>query len=845
MKRIDVKMYGGVLIMGKKTSGALRIGCMFVAMSLVVSASAVKAAGHVRTMNVMALTPEEGFLVGNGDLSCSMYQEKDAVVFRLGKGDVWDRRVDDSGCMKPATIREFVDGVLKEGWSVEDWNSRGAKAKAWPKDPVRFKELFSGSSLRKNVGLRPKPTGEFRLFTHPDLPTPEVTQRLLIEEGRVEIELTWPNGVHLFAEAVVDPDENVLAVHWRADNWTDETRYGYSWSKPGPVWCGLMRWADPKWEEWAARVSARNPDWPVMAWPSNTMTPLPPPSPVIVGKERGIEQKFQPDEDYPQGFSYRMFLLADGTQGSFRQIRFDVGAEEWVHYIPRSGVLEGEVAIPVCTTRDSNLDQVPARKTFAEYRTAARVSAEAFWSKSALVIPGDRFLEDAWYAVWHTRRSVLKGGKAVPPGLFLPSTIDDFPRWNGDYHGNYNMQSMFWGEMTADRLEEAESFFQIIDFARPLGEKIAREYYGCRGCFIQLENFAVHTLKDPHPTLPLGRMAYMTGWAMSKYWEYFKYTRDKEWLANVGYPFIRDCALFYLDFLKKAPHPDLPPELNDGKYHAFPSVQGESGWKSPMDLCDRPQVLDHARWSLHVAVLAAKELEVDEDLQREWNDRFVNLVGTKSRPEQFGEGGGSLEYQLHCWNSLEAEWGAGEPWRPAPTDKGSAWKKGLDWFAYPGLENYSKIRLVRHNGFRPDEMYPRWRDTLKRWMHPNGLVTAMTASQWARAGWTESFSCVAPFQDMLLQSWDGAIRIFPRWKMDVDIGFRDFRAEGAFLVSAALEKGTITRFRIKSLMGEDCLVHGDWIVTDARGAVIGQTRDKFGRIRFKTVKGARYELRSR
>ena len=42
---------------------------------------------------------------------------------------------------------------------------------------------------------------------------------------------------------------------------------------------------------------------------------------------------------------------------------------------------------------------------------------------------------------------------------------------------------------------------------------------------------------------------------------------------------------------------------------------------------------------------------------------------------------------------------------------------------------------------------------------------------------------------MMLQSWDGALRIFPAWPRAVDARFENFRAEGAFLVSAAWSQG--------------------------------------------------------
>lgn len=75
-------------------------------------------APHVLEPKTMAHCPEEGLLIGNGDLSCSVYRESNRVVFRLGKGDVWDRRLDLSRDARPATIREIRRGVLDEGWKV-------------------------------------------------------------------------------------------------------------------------------------------------------------------------------------------------------------------------------------------------------------------------------------------------------------------------------------------------------------------------------------------------------------------------------------------------------------------------------------------------------------------------------------------------------------------------------------------------------------------------------------------------------------------------------------------------------------------------------------------------------
>ena len=97
---------------------------------------------------------------------------------------------------------------------------------------------------------------------------------------------------------------------------------------------------------------------------------------------------------------------------------------------------------------------------------------------------------------------------------------------------------------------------------------------------------------------------------------------------------------------------------------------------------------------------------------------------------------------------------------------------------------------------------------------------------------------------MILQSWAGAIRLIPRWPKDKDVAIRSWRAQGAFLIDAEWTDGKVGNVSVTSEKGEDCLVHGQWIVRDASGAVVPQDKDAFGRNRFKTVMGARYSLES-
>ena len=770
---------------------------------------------HVLQMDRPVTEPEEGFVLGNGDLSVSAYQSMDAVIFRFGKGDVWDRRIETEKDPSPCTVRDYIDIALGR------------------KDKGDFTKRSNGVSKAYPM---PKPVGELKLHIPANLPGhPEWSQRLFIEEGRIEIEARWKNGVKVDVEAVLDPVRNEFACRWKCAGWEDSTRLGRG--EP-PVFFTLEREADPSPQEFLSDVVSVGFSTPTGTYPE--CGPLPPP--VAVSDSTNflhyIEQRFHPDNLFPEGFRYRMHLVVGKDCGRANV----VGAgpkRAMLRFFGWSRDVSGQAVVRVETSRDVQkgarwTDGYSRPEPFAKYAARAKASAEDYWSKSAFRVPGDPELEQLWYSIYHARRCILKGG-TVPPGLFFPSSLRHYSIWHGDYHSNYNMESIYWGDFTANHPEQAEAYFDCIDFYRPVGRIIAEKYYGCRGVFIQLEGFPVLAKDDYNGRLTLGRMAYMTGWAMSRYWEYYRFTLDKEWLKTRGYPFMKECALFYLDFLKKAPHPDLPPNLNDGKYHIFPSIAGESRLKpgQPMTLCDQWSPIAFSRHCLWAAAEAAKELGVDADLVEQWTDRYTNLAGGSY---------GLKGYQRHCIFSSPPEY-AGKPYEPPKKWDGVPAKMSENDRWYFGLRIREWMGRVRQNRFIPERDFPYYRHLRATWARPNGLVRAMSLPHYGRTGgWTETLSCMAPIQETLLQSWDGAIRLFPYWLKDRDVEFCDWRATGAFLVSAKIESGKILPVKVKSLMGADCLVHGNWQVRDSEGNIVSTDRDEFGRLRFRTVSNGEYSL---
>ena len=91
-------------------------------------------------------------------------------------------------------------------------------------------------------------------------------------------------------------------------------------------------------------------------------------------------------------------------------------------------------------------------------------------------------------------------------------------------------------------------------------------------------------------------------------------------------------------------------------------------------------------------------------------------------------------------------------------------------------------------------------------------------SWWDWTGWRTcimtiegGFGAANALQDMLLQSHHGIIHVFPAtppaWPA---ASFWQFRAEGAFLVSSALNEGRVKFVHIHSLVGGTCRIRGNF-----------------------------------
>lgn len=826
------------------------------------------------------LAPGDGMILGNGDLSVSVYETRDRIIWRFGKGDVWDRRHDTRDDPSPVPTSAELARLIEEGWKghVDDVHPPEGK-KVDPAFAERVREIFAhAKSYDERPYPNPKPLGELALCLPSNCPDFEIEQRLLVEEGRLELKLLLRLGWKLFVESFVTPNENVLVVKWRTEGLEEPE------SLHGPLRFKLYRWPDPNYKEFAVRWTNEYDEGWLERLSGHDDVPLPAPE---VREDHGlpyIEQLFYPDPLFQDGFRACMAICASGEAKP--QAVPQTHADRWarIHLTP-SQQQEGWVAVGVATSSDkagvtrtirdlSHRVNSASDKLISDWRSQSRKAAQDFWSKSRIELE-DKFLEKLWFANLHVLRCIYKAG-TVTPGIFIPCTISDYSYWHGDYHMNYNFQQPFWGVIAANHPELMEAYMDGCDFMVPIGRKIAKEAYGARGIFIQLSNFPIHALSDPYPTIPYGRMSFMTAWTMQGHWWHYLYTGDTDLLRRRGYPFIRECALFYLDFLTLG---------EDGFYYSYPSNYAEQGLTGKKeDRIDCSQELAHVRFLLWAAIEASRILDVDEELRAGWQERLEKLAPYPEKPVSeillpgaalpragsnkdrtgastatgFYGGGYALAFpaeQVHYGSSSEFREKVANTAAPEQIqgciDHGSYRKwfwtqpAKLIWFSL------IELRLGRFDDFDG------FRAVCERWVHPNGIVDTFPTKVFGHGPsglQTESLAINAPIQEMLMQSWDGLIRVFPFWPSDKSASFRNLRARGGFLISAAKTgSGGIEHIRIFSELGGTCKISAPWTkallkkVADASGPVAEKAvpvapAGPHGIIHFDTVAGETWEL---
>lgn len=125
------------------------------------------------------------------------------------------------------------------------------------------------------------------------------------------------------------------------------------------------------------------------------------------------------------------------------------------------------------------------------------------------------------------------------------------PPWQSKYTININIQMNYWPALVTNLAETHEPLFDLLmGAAIPRGRAVASAMYGCE------QGFVLHHNTDLWgDAAPVDRGTPYTVWPMGGAWlamhamEHYRFTRDRDFLAEVAWPILREAAHFYHCYL--------------------------------------------------------------------------------------------------------------------------------------------------------------------------------------------------------------------------------------------------------------------------------------------------------
>jgi hypothetical protein len=118
------------------------------------------------------------------------------------------------------------------------------------------------------------------------------------------------------------------------------------------------------------------------------------------------------------------------------------------------------------------------------------------------------------------------------------------------------------------------------------------------------------------------------------------------------------------------------------------------------------------------------------------------------------------------------------------------------------------------------------REEVKARLRPNGTLTLnrLGAHFNSFGHYTEQFAATMVLSELLLQSVDDVIRVFPAWPEQQDARFQRLRTQGGFLVSSSFVAGKIDSVEVESTAGGPLRLVSPWKKITVRPSTEIQSR---------------------
>ena len=431
----------------------------------------------------------------------------------------------------------------------------------------------------------------------------------------------------------------------------------------------------------------------------------------------------------------------------------------------------------------------------ATYATSHEAWWDAFHRMSYVEI-ADKTIEKEYYGSLYLLASGSRAGEA-PPGLWGNWVMTD-PAWNSDYTLNYNYEAAFFSTFPTNHIEQSANYDGPVVAWVPNAQAEATSN-GWTGAF-----FRVHIGPLPNGSADTSTHNQKScgAYAATDMIMHYYYSPDPAYAGSI-YPTLKQMCVFWENYLVQD---------DAGAYDIVDDAQQED---DPSPQTNGIMSLGLVRFLLQGTIDISTALNVDAAERAVWQDRLANLAPF---PTYTGCPGCQSGETVFRYTSVGRDWCTSNA-------------IGIQHI-YPGsqigLSSDPSLLQVAHNMV----------DVMARWSDGNGTDTFYPAA--ARVGYDpatilsqldswitnntypnlhihtgggglENLNTVpATIAEMLLQSFQGTIRVFANWPPGSDAKFASLRAYGGFLVASQMTMGSVPYVAVTSEMGNAFTLSNPW-----------------------------------
>jgi len=369
--------------------------------------------------------------------------------------------------------------------------------------------------------------------------------------------------------------------------------------------------------------------------------------------------------------------------------------------------------------------------------------------------------------------------------------------------GDLNVELQYWTHLTANRLEAGSSLPNWFDkYAFNLYKNVPdhwKDSAGLATLFPQdLDAHGGSSVPD------------MLCWIMHDYWLHCEFAGDRDRMRDGLFPILKRTANSYLNYLR-----DNPVKSDDGKIHI------KNSW-SPEYPSGRGQDINFTiglmRWCFQTLIDINAEHQLNDPMLPKWQNIVDNMVEFQIDENGLRIGKDIAFEKPHRHYSHLLPFYPLAVLTPDTPEGKKLLRTSLDHWLDVTFNREKKDSAMAVTGYTATgaaSMYAMLGDAEKAYYYldffiKHDRVSPTTMYAEGNPVIESPLSFATCIHDMLLQSWDGIIRVFPgspeKWG---DVAFKDLRTQGAFLVSAKKKVGVTQFVTAKSLIGSPCFLQTD------------------------------------